>query len=280
MVMLAMLAFDSNTRLLVTNVRSKNGVAACEPFFTGYARLSCYHKNAVRTFLLFPGGPFAILSHMNEHLLKLLEESALAVNVSLDQRALALLDGYYRELLMWNEKMNLVSFRTPEELIIKHFVDSLTPLPYLAHPQGRLLDIGSGGGFPGIPLQIACPGLHVSLLEASRKKSSFLKHLLRRLPLEQAGVIHARVESVMNGRTYCRQFDTVVSRAAFKLSLLQKMGLFFLAPGGLLIAMKGPRSEADEDENPGLILRRIACHDVCLPRREGQRKIIIYQADK
>jgi 16S rRNA (guanine527-N7)-methyltransferase len=237
-------------------------------------------KTPFEHFLLFPGGPFAILAHMNERLLKLLEESAAAVHVALDQRALALFDRFYRELLVWNEKINLVSFHTPEEVVIKHFVDSLTPLPYLDRPRGRLLDIGSGGGFPGIPLKIACPGLNVSLLEASRKKSSFLRHLLRSLPLEQAEVIHVRVESAMRGETHHGKFDTVISRAAFKLPELFTMGRFFLTPGGLLIAMKGPRGDTETGVDQGPNMRRIALHDLLLPHGEGQRKILIFQADK
>jgi 16S rRNA (guanine527-N7)-methyltransferase len=182
----------------------------------------------------------AIFPYMNEHLLKMLKESASNLHVDLDVRALDLFCGYYRELVIWNEKMNLVSVRTPQEIIIKHFVDSLTPLPYIACPAGRLLDIGSGGGFPGIPLKIAVPSLSVALLEASRKKSSFLKHVIRRLPLPKTTVIHMRTEAAMQDSTYLHHFNTVISRAAFKLPQLFMMSRFFLSPGGLLIAMKGP----------------------------------------
>lgn len=231
-------------------------------------------------FLLFPEVNFAIVAHMKEHLRKLLKDSASALNVALEGRALDLFERYYRELLIWNEKMNLVSVRTPEEIVIKHFVDSLTPMPYIIAPQGSLLDIGSGGGFPGIPLKIARPALQVSLLEASRKKSSFLRHLIRQLPLSQAVVIHARVESAMAGNTYRHAFHTVISRAAFKLPELFTMARFFLSPGGLLIAMKGPRGEAEEAEpSHDSDLRCIACHDLSLPYDGGRRKIMIFQVD-
>lgn len=218
--------------------------------------------------------------HMNEQLRKLLKDSASALNVALEGRALDLFDRYYRELLRWNEKMNLVSVRTPEEIVIKHFVDSLTPMPYIIAPQGRLLDIGSGGGFPGIPLKIARPVLQVSLLEASRKKSSFLRHLIRQLPLSQAEVIHARVESTMADNAFRYAFNTVISRAVFKLPALFTMARFFLSPGGLLIAMKGPRGEAEETEPPhDSGMRCIACHDLRLPYDGGKRKIMIFQVD-
>jgi 16S rRNA (guanine527-N7)-methyltransferase len=215
---------------------------------------------------------------MNEHLLKILKDAASAIHVALDERALDLFHLYYRELSVWNEKMNLVSIRTPEELLIKHFVDSLTPLPYITCPQGRLLDIGSGAGFPGIPLKIAQPGLHVFLLEASRKKSSFLRTLIRQLSLFQTAVIHDRVESAMTDNACRHVFDVVISRAAFKLPELLKMGLFFLSPGGLLIAMKGPRDEEEKQTPRDLGLRCIACHNIRLPFNNGQRKIVIFQA--
>jgi 16S rRNA (guanine527-N7)-methyltransferase len=217
---------------------------------------------------------------MNEHLRKLLKDSASALNVALEGRELDLFDRYYRELLIWNEKMNLVSVRTPEEIVIKHFVDSLTPMPYIIAPQGRLLDIGSGGGFPGIPLKIARPALQVSFLEASRKKSSFLRHLIRQLPLSRAVVIHARVESAMTDDAHRHAFHTVISRAAFKMPELFTMARFFLSPGGLLIAMKGPRGEAEKTEpahDSGL--RFIACHNLSLPYDGGRRKIMIFQID-
>lgn len=229
---------------------------------------------------MFPRVRSAIVLHMNEHLLKMLKESASAVHVDLDARALELFSGYYRELIIWNEKMNLVSVRTPQEIMIKHFVDSLTPLPYIACPSGRLLDIGSGGGFPGIPLKIAMPALSVSLLEASRKKSSFLKHVIRRLSLPQTNVIHMRAESAMLDSTYLHHFNTVISRAAFKLPQLFMMSRFFLAPGGVLIAMKGPHGEADEkDARCDSDWHRIACHDIPLPFRGGHRKIMLFQMD-
>jgi 16S rRNA (guanine527-N7)-methyltransferase len=218
---------------------------------------------------------------MDEYLLKMLKESAYDVHVDLDVYALKLFSMYYRELVIWNEKMNLVSVRTPQEIVIKHFVDSLTALPYIACPTGRLLDIGSGGGFPGIPLKIAMPGLPVSLLESSRKKSSFLKHVIRQLPLPRVAVIHMRTESAMTDSTYHHYFDTVISRAAFKLPQLFIMSRFFLSPGGLLIAMKGPQGEEDEK---GILrysdVHCIACHDIHLPFKGGHRKIMLFRIDR
>lgn len=215
---------------------------------------------------------------MNDHLLGLLKDSADAINVSLDDRALDLFQIYYRELILWSEKMNLVSIHAPDEMIIKHFIDSLTPVPYIDAREGRLLDIGSGAGFPGIPLKIALPDLSLFLMEASRKKSSFLKHITRCLHLSQTTVLHTRVESITAANRYHRAFDTFISRAAFKLPQLIEMARYFLIAGGLLIAMKGPHLEDEEQavlNAPATSC--IACHDVRLPLRYGHRKILIFR---
>jgi 16S rRNA (guanine527-N7)-methyltransferase len=216
---------------------------------------------------------------MNEHLLKTFREAAAAIHLPLEERAVDLFGLYYRELMLWNKKINLVSIRTPEDVLIKHFIDSLTPVPFISRPAGRLLDIGAGAGFPGIPLKIAMPALKVFLLEASRKKSSFLRHLIRQLPLAQTVVIHTRTESAMLEDAYRQTFDTVISRGAFKLPELVAVGRFFLSPGGLLIAMKGPFCEEEKRISDDSDLRCIACHDIHLPFDGGRRKIIIFQAD-
>lgn len=227
---------------------------------------------------MFAPSHFANVSRMDEPLRNMLKDAAAAIRVPLSEKALDLFDCYYRELRQWNAKMNLVSVRTPEEIVIRHFVDSLTTAPYIDPSGAGMLDVGSGGGFPGIPLKIVLPALPVSLLEASRKKCSFLRHLIRRIPLPQAAVIHGRAEAIMAGDTYRHAFDTLVSRATFKLPVLFDMARYFLSPGGLLIAMKGPRGEAEET---GIAvdsgLRCIARHDLRLPREGSRRKILIYQ---
>jgi 16S rRNA (guanine527-N7)-methyltransferase len=217
---------------------------------------------------------------MNEHLLKTFRDAASAIHLTLEERDLELFSRYYRELMRWNEKINLISARRPEEILVKHFIDSLTPLPYITHPTGRLLDIGAGAGFPGIPLKIVMPTLQVFLLEASRKKSSFLRHMIRQLSLAQTAVINARTESAMTDDAHHHAFDTVISRAAFKLPELFTLGRFFLSPGGVLIAMKGPFCEAGKGIPSDFGLRFTASHHIHLPLGGGQRNILIYQQDR
>lgn len=177
---------------------------------------------------------------MDNTLIKTLSEGAAEIGVRLGTAELERFVAYHREILLWNRRMNLVSERSSREIVVRHFLDSLTPAPFLERPQGSLIDLGSGGGFPGIPLRIALPDLQLSLVETSRKKSSFLSHIVRTLALDGVQVLRERVETLTAGKTLSGRFDAVISRAAFKLPELLRMAAFFLKPGGQLIAMKGP----------------------------------------
>jgi 16S rRNA (guanine527-N7)-methyltransferase len=217
---------------------------------------------------------------MDETLIKILSDGAAAIGVRLGPAALDLFAAYHREILLWNRRINLVSERSSREIVIRHFLDSLTPAPFLDRPDGALIDLGSGGGFPGIPLRIARSGLHVSLIEASRKKSSFLSHVVRTLRLDGVQVVRKRVEDLTAGEALAGRFDTLISRAAFKLPDLIRMASFFLNPGGQLIAMKGsnPQEEIEETERisemAGMVFT--TCRNVRPPGTDSLRKIIIY----
>ena len=217
---------------------------------------------------------------MNETQMESLSTGAAAIGLRLGPADLALFAAYHRELLLWNRRINLVSERSAQEIVIRHFLDSLTPAPFLDHPGGALIDLGSGGGFPGIPLRIALPGLQVTLVEASRKKSSFLSHIVRTLCLGGVQVVRERVEVLTAGEILAGSFDTVISRAAFKLPELILMASFFLKPGGQLIAMKGPdpRKEMAETERisaaAGMVFTTHG--EVRLPCADSSRIIISY----
>jgi 16S rRNA (guanine527-N7)-methyltransferase len=210
-----------------------------------------------------------------------LSEGAAAVGVPLGKTELDLFALYHRELLLWNQRINLVSQSTSREIVIRHFVDSLTPAPWIEKPEGLLIDIGSGGGFPGIPLRIALPALKLTLVESSRKKTSFLAHIVRTLGLENVTIIRERIAALIGEAACAGAFDTVISRAVFKLPELLRMASFLLKPKGLLIALKGPDPQEEMEEAKmvlnatGMILT--ACRDIQLPGTNISRKIIIYK---
>jgi 16S rRNA (guanine527-N7)-methyltransferase len=201
----------------------------------------------------------------------LLRQGSLKVGVSLEDLQIELFGVYLQELLEWNKTFNLTGIRNPEDIVIKHFVDSLTPLPYL-EPFSRLLDIGPGAGFPSIPLKIAAPGLQVQLVEASRKKVSFLKHIIRTLKLESVAVMHCRVEDV---ELPDEPFDTIAHRDP-----LVKIVSPLMEPGNTLVAMLGPTNTEDHPRladcalAESLELKRLVSLE--LPLGRGGRTLLFF----
>lgn len=157
--------------------------------------------------------------------------------------ALPLLLRFLEELLRWNRRINLTAVRDPEEAMEKHLVDSLTLLPLLAGEE-RLLDLGSGGGLPGIPLKIARPSLRVTSVEAVGKKAAFQRHAARMLGLEGFEVRQERAEELPR-QGLAGQYEAVVSRAFASLEDFGRLALPFLAPGGRILAMKGAEGEGE-----------------------------------
>jgi 16S rRNA (guanine527-N7)-methyltransferase len=211
----------------------------------------------------------------------ILLKAAVAMDISLKEKELGLFETYYKELLIWNKKINLVSVKSELDIPIKHFIDSLTVLPHINNKTAKILDIGSGAGFPGIPLKIAMNSLKVFLLDSSRKKTSFLKHIIRSLSITDTTVIHNRAETLMEDETYRGFFEVVTSRATLKLPQLLQIGAFFLSQSGTLIAMKGEKSDKELSEavdmSHNLGLHYIASHDITLPITGDFRRIIIFK---
>ncbi|MEJ2041634.1 MAG: 16S rRNA (guanine(527)-N(7))-methyltransferase RsmG [Desulfosarcinaceae bacterium] len=142
------------------------------------------------------------------------------------------------ELLEWNTKMNLTAITDPRQVAVKHIIDSVAVVPFLSE-QGDLLDMGSGGGFPGIPIKIMQPSLKVTLLDASRKKISFLKHTIRELHLKDCQALQMRSDDLARDPRFQRRFNYIVCRAFAALSDFFRMAEPLLASQGVLMALKG-----------------------------------------
>lgn len=150
-------------------------------------------------------------------------------------------DLYYRELIDWNARINLTSIVERDQVAVKHFLDSLSLAPVLRPlaPTIRLIDIGTGAGFPGIPLKIALPDLRLTLLETTGKKVEFLQHVITQLQLHNATAIQARAEDLAHKADHREQYDVAVARAVANLATLTEYALPFIRVGGLFIAQKG-----------------------------------------
>jgi 16S rRNA (guanine527-N7)-methyltransferase len=181
---------------------------------------------------------------------RLIISGAKALDIDIDLKKADQFATHAVELIKWNRKINLTSITDPLEIAVKHFVDSVVPAPIIP-PGARMLDIGSGGGFPGIPLKILIPSLPVTLIDASRKKVNFLKHVVRNLNLENVDVRQVRAGDLARDRGY----DVIISRALSSLEVFVSMALPLLAEGGCIIALRGMVAEGETDSVCSLTLK-------------------------
>jgi 16S rRNA (guanine527-N7)-methyltransferase len=151
------------------------------------------------------------------------------------------------ELMRWNAKINLTAITDPMEVAVKHVLDSLAVLSLLSDNMS-VLDLGSGGGFPGMVLKIANPGLTVVLVEASRKKVSFLKQVIRVLSLTRIEAIHARIEDIRISGRFQEAFDAAICRAFTSLSEFVKQAWPLVQENGLIIAYKGKEANREIED--------------------------------
>ncbi|MCX6012759.1 MAG: 16S rRNA (guanine(527)-N(7))-methyltransferase RsmG [Chloroflexi bacterium] len=160
------------------------------------------------------------------------------LGIHLTENQLDLFEKYYHELVDWSRKINLTSILSYKEVQIKHFLDSLTIIPLIEKKYNKIIDIGSGAGFPGIPLKIVIPEVSLTLLDSVGKKTNFLNHLSSILQLDNFNVITARSEETAQKEEYREQFDVVISRALASLPTAVELTVPFCKPGGICIYQK------------------------------------------
>ena len=188
---------------------------------------------------------------MREDLDEVLWEGARELGVQLSEEKVKALEFFLEELMRWNRKMNLTSIRSPFEIVVKHFLDSLAVSPYLS--QGcSLLDIGSGAGFPCIVLKISDPSLKVTSIDSSKKKLSFQRHLIRQLKLEGVDALHAHLPDPGIADKFNKSFDYALSRAFGSLESLLRIARPFIKDAGIIIAMKGKVGVEGELKDNGM----------------------------
>ena len=174
----------------------------------------------------------------------LLFDCANELKINLNKEQLEKFVIYAQELIQWNKTFNLTKITVPEEIAIKHFIDSLIVCLVLEDMNLSLLDVGSGAGFPGIPLSIVCPDLKISLMDSSRKRVNFQKHILRQLNIKSVQVFHKRFDLKNN---ISDTYDIIVSRAFTNINKFVQTGNCLLNKNGTIICMKGKGSLAELD---------------------------------
>ena len=216
---------------------------------------------------------------MIEDEIRVLGEKSLEYGIELAEEQLRLFQIYLDELWAWNRRMNLTGLSHRERMVYELFLDSLIPAPHLAET-GRLLDVGSGAGFPGVPLKICKPQIKAHLLEANSKKVSFLKQVIRLLKLHETEVIRGRIERASGG-LHPDGYHLITARALAPLAQNIAWCTPLLCEGGILVSFLGGDAEDRLEENRLVI----EDHDlfICkripyrLPGGRSERTTIIFQ---
>lgn len=172
---------------------------------------------------------------------EILEKGFSKLNIEVNNEQIDALITYARLLVEWNEKINLTAICDSEGIATKHFLDSATPL-LTDYVKGKVIDVGTGAGFPGLVLKILKPEIELTLLDSLNKRLNFLKEVSSEIAID-AEFVHARAED--GGRTHRAKFDTVVSRAVANMTVLSELCLPFLKVGGYFLALKGPLADAE-----------------------------------
>lgn len=177
---------------------------------------------------------------------KLAHDAQALFNVHITGRQVMALITYEKELIEWNQKFNLTAIRDTESIRTKHFLDSFScVLAWKASPPNHLIDIGTGAGFPGIPLKILYPGLKLTLVESVGKKAMFCQHMVRVLALEHVDVIQARAEDLGQKPEHREKYDWAVARAVANLNVLSEYLMPLVKVGGMALAQKGESGPAE-----------------------------------
>jgi 16S rRNA (guanine527-N7)-methyltransferase len=184
--------------------------------------------------------------------MKKLIEGAGKLGIEFNARQIKQFELYYRELIEWNKKMNLTAITDYSSVQVKHFLDSLTvtlafPQEEMERPDFDIIDIGTGAGFPGVPLKILLPQPRLVLIEPTTKKTAFLRQIINRLELENIEILNSRAEEAAHLSPYREQFALVLSRAVASLPELVELTLPFCRIGGRFIAQK--KGDVDEEVN-------------------------------
>ncbi len=197
------------------------------------------------------------------------------LSLDISRQQFLLIERYLRELMVWNEKVNLTGASNVKDLVVKHVLDSLLPLKLLSGRNDKnLLDVGSGAGFPGIPLKICLPHLEVVLLEPNAKKVSFLTHVIGQLQLKNSLAERKTLKEFIPKLAEGKRYDVVTSRALNPSELLQSVKRLLAANGALILFRASPLP----DRNIPCNLRRIGEIYQVLPFESGQRVLTILGA--
>lgn len=208
-------------------------------------------------------------------------------NITLSDKQKQQFKTYFKELVAANEHVNLTRITEEDEVYLKHFFDSVTPLFTFkdTFKEGiTLCDVGAGAGFPSIPLKILMPSLKVTIVDSLAKRLSFLKDLIAKLELSDVDLVHGRAEDVGQNKLYREKFELVTARAVANMTVLSEYCLPLVKEGGYFLALKGPKSSEELDESKVALQvlggKLIETEELILPGTDDQRTLLLVQKIK
>ena len=181
--------------------------------------------------------------------------SILNNDINLSDDVLKNFYDYMNGIISWNDKINVTAIVDPDEFIVKHFIDSIT-INEIVENKGKLLDIGTGAGFPGVPIKLLNDKLSVTLIDAVNKKLNVIRDVSKDMNIDNLEIIHSRAEDLARDKNYREQYDYVTTRAVSNLSTILEYMIPFLKVNGIAICMKGPnyKEEIEEAKNTFKVL--------------------------
>lgn len=212
----------------------------------------------------------------------LLRDCSEKMGIALSEEQIEQFMAYLSLLLEWNEKTNLTAITDRREVVLKHFADCLGLLPALEWQPGmEVIDVGTGAGFPGLPVKIAKPEVQMTLLDSLQKRIGFLEEVIDVLGLEGVACVHSRAEDGGQNPFYRERYDLCVSRAVANLAVLAEYCLPFVKVGGQLAALKGPDAWAEAEQAKTALEklggRLIGIQDVAIPFTELSHKLVLIE---
>lgn len=217
---------------------------------------------------------------MSSIFLEVLQKGLQEIKVNLEEKDLLLCEKYQQLLIEWNQKINLTAITDPQEVAIKHFIDSIMCLDGIEiKSDASMIDIGTGAGFPGLPIKIWQKKLDLTLLDSLNKRCAFLKEVVNELALEGVKIVHGRAEDKGKEPNYREQFDLAAARAVTNLPVLLEYCLPFVKTGGIFIALKGP--DITEEISRSEKALKILGGEICqirryhLPLLQDERSVVI-----
>ncbi len=217
-------------------------------------------------------------------MMDILKKELEKAGIHVEEREVAQFKTYKDYLIEYNSHTNLTAITQPDQILIKHFFDSLIITKFLEiKPNDKIIDVGTGAGFPGVPIKIAFENIQLTLMDSSNKKVAFLKNLIEKLNIETE-IFHVRAEELGVQKNYREKFDFAVSRAVASLNILAEYCLPFVKTGGFFVALKGPNVQKEmlgSEKAISLLGGEVSkIETFALPQNNGTRSLIIIQKIK